>query len=145
MTADGRLPEFTNDRIVEAKLEKSWLRVGPLWTNPTGGSGSRRDRPPFGFIAGKRSVKFRFPEAAIHHRVLTTPSGSCRPDKADAQRRVDRTLLAVRSNAMLNSVFFPPFLRNCTIEGRKNGLSNFDTLERRKLRAESRFVRRESI
>jgi len=36
--------------------------------------GSRRDRPPFEFIAGKRSVKFRFPEADIYHRVLTTDS-----------------------------------------------------------------------
>ena len=32
--------------------------------------------PLVDFVAGKRSVKFRFPEAAIHHRVLTTPSGS---------------------------------------------------------------------
>jgi hypothetical protein len=41
----------------------------------SGGYGSGRDHPPFGFIAGKRSVKFRFPEADIHHRVLTTLSG----------------------------------------------------------------------
>jgi len=34
--------------------------------------GSWCDRPLVDFVAGKRSVKFRFPEAAIHHRVLTT-------------------------------------------------------------------------
>ena len=45
-------------------------RSSPLLTS-SGRSGSRRDRPPFGFIAGKRSVKFRFPEV-IPHRVLTT-------------------------------------------------------------------------
>ena len=42
-------------------------------------SGSRHDRPPFEFIAGKRSVKFRFPEADIHHRVLTTQTVQKRP------------------------------------------------------------------
>jgi hypothetical protein len=29
--------------------------------------GSRHDRPPFGFIAGKRSVKFQFLNAASRH------------------------------------------------------------------------------
>jgi len=32
-----------------------------------GRTGHRRDRPLFGFIAGKRSVKFRFPKAASRH------------------------------------------------------------------------------
>ena len=46
---------------------------------------SRCDRPPFGYIARKRSLKFRFPEADIHHRVLTTQSGSWLFVKADVQ------------------------------------------------------------
>jgi len=32
--------EITNGRFVEAKQEKSWLAVGPLWSNPAGGFGS---------------------------------------------------------------------------------------------------------
>ena len=52
----------------------------------SGRNGSWCDRPPFGLIAGKRSVKFRFPEATIHHRVLTTLSGSLLPLEADIQR-----------------------------------------------------------
>ena len=51
-------------------------RIRQLSFFANGNNGSRRDRRSFGFIAGKRSVKFRFPEADIHHRVLTTLSGS---------------------------------------------------------------------
>ncbi len=36
--------------------------------------GSRHNSQLVEFIAGKRSVKFRFLEAAIHHRVLTPRS-----------------------------------------------------------------------
>jgi hypothetical protein len=43
------------------------LTLRPLWSNPWGGYGSRRDRRPFGFIAGKRSVRFRFPKTASRH------------------------------------------------------------------------------
>lgn len=32
--AHGRLPEFTNDRIVEAEPGKCRLIVGPLWSHP---------------------------------------------------------------------------------------------------------------
>lgn len=37
-------------------------------------SGSGRDGPQFKFVAGKRSLGFRFPEAAIRHRVLGAQS-----------------------------------------------------------------------
>ena len=49
--APGRLPEVTNGRFVEAKLEKPALSIGQLWRSPTGGYGSSRvpgvarDRP----------------------------------------------------------------------------------------------------
>jgi hypothetical protein len=37
--------------------------------------GSGHDGQRFKFVAGKRSAKFRFPEAAIRHQVLTTLCG----------------------------------------------------------------------
>jgi hypothetical protein len=40
MSLHGRLPEVTNGRFVEAKLEKPALSVGQLWRRPTGGYGS---------------------------------------------------------------------------------------------------------
>ena len=43
------------------------------------------DRPLVEFVAGKRSVQFRFQEAAAHHRVLTTHTGSSQFRKADGQ------------------------------------------------------------
>ena len=75
MSDSGRLPKITNDRIVEAKPEKSWLRVGPLWRNPTDRFGSRPELHLSKFVAVKLPLEFRFPEAAIRDRVQTTPSG----------------------------------------------------------------------
>ena len=40
-SAIGRLPEVTNGRFVEAKLEKPALSIGQLWRSPTGGFGSK--------------------------------------------------------------------------------------------------------
>ena len=54
---------------------KLGLAEWPLSGNRYFRKGSRRDRPPFGFIAGKRSVKFRFPEAAIGDFTLTANCG----------------------------------------------------------------------
>ena len=76
-----------------------WLLSG----NCYGRFGSRRDRRTFGFIAGKRSVKFRFPEADIHHRVLTT------------QTRLSSFSEAVRRSATTLSCFAStklPFVRS---------------------------------
>ena len=35
-SAPGRVCEITNGRFVEAKQEKRWLAVRPLWSNPAG-------------------------------------------------------------------------------------------------------------
>jgi hypothetical protein len=40
--------EITNGRFVEAKQEKSWLAVGPLWSNPAGRLGRQHQYVPFG-------------------------------------------------------------------------------------------------
>jgi hypothetical protein len=40
------------------------LAERPVWRSPTGCKGSPGGRPLFRFIAGKRSMKFRFPKAA---------------------------------------------------------------------------------
>ena len=55
-SAPGRVCEITNGRFVEAKQEKRWLSVWPLWSNPAGRLGryyqfelcgsSRRHREP---------------------------------------------------------------------------------------------------
>ena len=56
-----------------------------LLGNRDGRFGSEHDRPLFKFTAGKQSLKVRFLEAAIHHRVLTTLCGHRPVGKADAQ------------------------------------------------------------
>lgn len=45
------------------------------------------DRLLSGFIAGKRSMKFRFLEAASRHRVLRARCSHCLYQKAAAQER----------------------------------------------------------
>ena len=39
-TEVGRLPEDTNGRFVEAKVEKRAVSIGQLWRSPTGWYGS---------------------------------------------------------------------------------------------------------
>ena len=67
MSLDGRLPELTNGRSVEAKPEKFRLIVGPLWSEPNDKFGSGGELPLFKFIAVKLPLEFRFPEAAVVH------------------------------------------------------------------------------
>jgi len=74
-------------------------------------NGSRRDRRTFGFIAGKRSVKFRFPEADIHHRVLTTqschsgfPIAASQPKPGFPNRSATKQPLVTSLSGMLASI-----------------------------------------
>jgi len=60
-----------NDYFSLSKVFREWQ----LWFLATGGSGHRSDCPLFGFTAGKRSVKFRFPKAAGRHWVQGAQSG----------------------------------------------------------------------
>lgn len=51
-------------------------RLRKDYSCPTTDSKRRRDdRPSFGFIAEKRSVRFRFPEAVSRRRILRAHSG----------------------------------------------------------------------
>jgi hypothetical protein len=59
--ADGLLPEVTNGRFVDAKVEKRALSIGQLWRSPTGGSGSGL-ASRFGELVGlKLSSKLMMP------------------------------------------------------------------------------------
>ena len=61
----GRLtPEAASYISIPQKLG---LAERQLWRKLIDRLGSRRDRPPFGFIAGKQSVKFQFLKAACRH------------------------------------------------------------------------------
>jgi hypothetical protein len=60
-------------------MQKSWILTvrsrciaDLVTTNLNGSSGSGHDDPVFNFAATKRSFDFRFPEAAIRHRVQAT-------------------------------------------------------------------------
>jgi hypothetical protein len=59
--------EITDGSFVEAKQEKRWLVVRPLWSNPKGESGSGHAGRLPRFIAEKRLLKLCFPEAADRH------------------------------------------------------------------------------
>ena len=63
-------------QFVTSPSENNW---------PKDCNGSGRELPLSKFIAVKPPLEFCFPEAAIHHRVLTTLGGSCSTVKAAAQ------------------------------------------------------------
>jgi len=73
----------------------------PLWRRLSDRNGSGHAGPLFKFAAGKRSLQFRFPEAAIRHRVLATPSGqndfpkaASQPQQGSANRNAPKLPLA---------------------------------------------------
>jgi hypothetical protein len=49
-------------------------------------SGSGCDRRLFEFVAGKRSAKFRFPEAVVRRRVLATESSHSAIESANGRK-----------------------------------------------------------
>jgi hypothetical protein len=71
----GRTCEFANGGFVEAKRETPLLALRQLRRSPYDGFGHRCDCRLPRFIAEKRSVKFRFLEAAGRHRVVGAQSG----------------------------------------------------------------------
>jgi hypothetical protein len=54
---------FGSSTLIAMKIAKKLENRATVFTQ----SGSRHDRPPFEFIAGKRSVKFQFLNAASRH------------------------------------------------------------------------------
>jgi len=66
-------------------LKNLALADWPLSGNHYDSFGSGHAGPLFKFAAGKRSLQFRFPEAAIRHRVLATQSGRGSLGEADVQ------------------------------------------------------------
>lgn len=68
----GRVCEITNGSFVEAKQEKRWLAVRPLWSNPDDRIGSGSDGRPLGLTSGKLTSEVRCLEAVTRERVSST-------------------------------------------------------------------------
>lgn len=74
MAGTGRVCEVTNDRFVEAKLEKPAPGIGQLWRSLAGGYGSTSAGRPRELTAGKLTAKLSPRIADIRGRQWTTLS-----------------------------------------------------------------------
>ena len=87
--ADGRPPEATNGRFVEAKREESRAAVGQLWGGPSGRCGSASDSRVSDLTAAKLTFKLSDRIADVRGRPWPTLSG-CSPSRMVCLTAVDR-------------------------------------------------------
>ena len=89
MAGRVKSPMAASEHVISQNLD---LADWPVWRKLIDRLGSRRDRPPFGFIAGKRSVRFRFPEAANHQLSADDPQQPFRFSRATSAMQRLRTV-----------------------------------------------------